>query len=52
MYFAEYGDLKWLPAGDYYAGPWVYVGFAIGDDDKPYDLVRNVETMEMRYTNV
>lgn len=52
MYFSEYGDLEWLEPTEYYAGPWTYVGFADGADEEPYDLVRNLDTMEMRYTNI
>lgn len=51
-YFEDYGFLEWLEPTDYYAGPWTYVGYAEDDLDEPFDLVRNIKTMEMRYTNV
>ena len=51
-YFECYGFLDWLKPTDYYAEPWVYVGYAIDDCDEEFDLVRNNKTMEMRYTNI
>lgn len=49
-YFEGYGFLEWLEPTDYYAEPWTYVCASEDDCNEPFDLVRNIRTMEMRYT--
>lgn len=51
-YFSNYGTLKWLEPKDYYAGPWSYVCSDETIDGEYVDLVRHIETTEMRYTVV
>ena len=51
-YFEDYGFLDWLEPTEYYADPWTYVGCIKDDYGEKFDLVRNITTMEMRYTIV
>lgn len=53
IYFTAYGRcLSYLSPMRFYREEWTYVGTAKGDDGKVYDIVRNITTWELRYTNV
>ena len=53
MYFFGYGVLEWLEPAQYYAGPWRYHGTTSDNEDgSPYDIVINIKTDELRYTNI
>lgn len=53
MYFSDYGRLAFLSRADYFRGEWEYVCSAVSyDDDKEYDVVRNYDGSDWRYTSI
>lgn len=52
MYFKEYGQLDWIEPEAYFAGNYKYVGWAVGEDDQPYDILLDNDTQEYFYSNV
>ena len=51
-FFKNYGILEWLEPSKYYAEPWTYVSNDTTINGRTYDIVRNIETDEYRYTIV
>lgn len=53
MYFGDYGRLVFLSRSDYFRGEWEYVCSSVSyDDDKEYDIVRNYDGSDWRYTSI
>ena len=53
MYFGDYGRLAFLSRSDYFRGEWEYVCSSVSyDDDKEYDIVRNYDGSDWRYTSI
>lgn len=50
IWFSGFGFLSWLDTKEYYKGEWTYVHSAHGDDGERYDIVRNEDGTEYRYT--
>lgn len=52
-YFGEYGRLAFLSREAYFAGDWSYVCSDVAyDDDVEYDIVRNHDGSDWRYTSI
>ena len=52
-YFGEYGRLDFLSREAYFAGDWSYVcSYVAYDDDVEYDIVRNHDGSDWRYTSI
>lgn len=53
MYFSDYGRLVFLSRSDYLSGEWEYVCSSVSyDDDREYDIVRNYDGSDWRYTSI
>lgn len=50
-YSTEYGRLDYLPRDEYFSGDWYYVGTDTSDDEW-FDIVRNYDGSEWRWTNI
>ena len=50
--FENHGILEWLETSKYYSEPWTYVSSDTTINGDTYDIVRNIETNERRYTIV
>ena len=52
-YFGDYGRLAPLSRKAYFSGDWEYVCSAVAyDDDIEYDIVRNYDGSDWRYTSI
>lgn len=53
MYFSDYGRLAFLSRSDYFRGEWEYVCSSVSyDDNEEYDIVRNYDGSDWRYTSI
>lgn len=51
-YFSGYGTLSYLARTDYFRGDWEYCESADAPDGTEYDIVRNPDGSEYRYTSI